>query len=293
MNKYLIFRTDRVGDFLVSIILITSIKRNDPTSHITVVTSDKNYDYVNSFKSVDSTILLKKGIFSKIKLFLLLNKNFYHSIIISDKKNRSKIFSFFLKSNIKIFLKKNKDIPKIDEIKEILKKLSFDFNNLDLNTLSGRNYKNSKLNNYILIHFDEKWVHDEYILNYIKIEPGINDFEDFLNLLFIKFKKKIIISTGIKTPFLLTNFFKYNNNYNIKLIEKSTLFELETIIRNASLLISCHGSVSHIAAASNIPQIDIIDKSYDYAKWTNHFRNYKFVYRKSFVLLTKDIINLI
>lgn len=293
MNKYLIFRTDRVGDFLVSIILITSIKRNDPTSHITVVTSDKNYDYVNSFKSVDSTILLKKGIFSKIKLFLLLNKNFYHSIIISDKKNRSKIFSFFLKSNIKIFLKKNKDIPKIDEIKEILKKLSFDFNNLDLNTLSGRNYKNSKLNNYILIHFDEKWVHDEYILNYIKIEPGINDFEDFLNLLCIKFKKKIIISTGIKTPFLLTNFFKYNNNYNIKLIEKSTLFELETIIRNASLLISCHGSVSHIAAASNIPQIDIIDKSYDYAKWTNHFRNYKFVYRKSFVLLTKDIINLI
>ena len=53
MNKYLIFRTDRIGDFLVTAILINCIKDNDVNAHITIVASSKNYDYIKSFKSVD------------------------------------------------------------------------------------------------------------------------------------------------------------------------------------------------------------------------------------------------
>ena len=102
-----------------------------------------------------------------------------------------------------------------------------------------------------------------------------------------------MISTGVKTPFFLKLFIKDNYNKKVKLIENSTFFELESIVHNASLIISCHGSISHIAAANNIPQIDIIDKSYDYNKWTDHFRNYKFVYRKNFLLLSNDIMKLL
>ena len=36
MSNYLFFRTDRIGDFLVSAILINSIKRNDLNSMIYV-----------------------------------------------------------------------------------------------------------------------------------------------------------------------------------------------------------------------------------------------------------------
>ena len=39
MNKYIFFRTDRIGDFLLSAVLIKAIKRNDTYSHITVVGS--------------------------------------------------------------------------------------------------------------------------------------------------------------------------------------------------------------------------------------------------------------
>ena len=46
MNKYLFFRTDRIGDFLLSAVLLRSIKRNDKSSHITIVASEKNYDYI-------------------------------------------------------------------------------------------------------------------------------------------------------------------------------------------------------------------------------------------------------
>ena len=37
MSKYLIFRTDKIGDFLLTAILIKSIKRNDPKSKIIVI----------------------------------------------------------------------------------------------------------------------------------------------------------------------------------------------------------------------------------------------------------------
>ena len=79
MNKYLIFRTDRIGDFLLSLILIKSIKRNDPNSHITLVSSEKNYEYIKSFKEVNNVILLKKNFFSKFKTFFLLNKSYLYT----------------------------------------------------------------------------------------------------------------------------------------------------------------------------------------------------------------------
>ena len=46
MKKYLIFRTDRVGDFIVTSILLKKIKKNDPKSYINVVCSINNYNYI-------------------------------------------------------------------------------------------------------------------------------------------------------------------------------------------------------------------------------------------------------
>ena len=66
MNTYLIFRTDKIGDFLLSTILINSIKRNDPDSHITIVSSKKNYDYIKSFNFVNEVITLENSLFNKI-----------------------------------------------------------------------------------------------------------------------------------------------------------------------------------------------------------------------------------
>ena len=52
MNSVLLFRTDRVGDFLLSLWLIKIIKKNYPKSKITVVASKGNYEYIKSFKEV-------------------------------------------------------------------------------------------------------------------------------------------------------------------------------------------------------------------------------------------------
>ena len=71
MNKYLIFRTDRVGDFLLTSILINSIKRNDPYSHISIVASEKNYNYIKTFTNINEIFLLKNKFTNKLKCCLL------------------------------------------------------------------------------------------------------------------------------------------------------------------------------------------------------------------------------
>ena len=71
---------------------------------------------------------------------------------------------------------------------------------------------------------------------------------------------------------------------NIIFIDQINFLDLELITSRSDLLIGCHGALSHVAAAYNIKQLDIIEetKSSFYHKWTKHFRNYNPIYRKKF-----------
>ena len=44
--NYLIFRTDRIGDFLITSSLIKAIKRKDAKSKIYIVASNKNNEFI-------------------------------------------------------------------------------------------------------------------------------------------------------------------------------------------------------------------------------------------------------
>ena len=297
MNKYLIFRTDRIGDFLLTAILINSIKRNDPYSHITVVSSKKNYAYIQSFKSVDEVILLEKNLFKKIRLILRLRSLYYNFIIIHDLKNRSSLISFFLKYGLKIKLNKNLNISYIDNIKLILSMIDFNFQESDLNTLKHRDYKSFKYlnNDFILFHFDEKWIYNDYISEYKNIEPTKNDLILFINALLLTSNKKVVITTGMNCPSILNDISENDFQTGVKIYKKLSFLDLENLISKCKLLISCHGSVSHVASAHQIKQIDIIDKNKlnFYSKWTFHFRNYSLLHRKKFSELSEEITQLL
>lgn len=290
MNNYLIFRTDRIGDFFISSILIRSIIKNDPKANIIIVASDKNYSYIKQCDYVNQVYLLKNNFLNKFLLIFKLWKKTFHSIIIHDDKNRSKLISFFLSSKNKINIKEINHLSHIDIIKEILKKFNFNFLNESLDILD---YKKDQINNddFIQLHFDEKWIHNDYIDKYIKIEPTVKELHTFIKSVIKKTGKKLKITTGIKTPSLLKLINKLPNNEMYQIYENLSFLELEKITLNSSLLISCHGSISHIASAINIKQIDIIDNSYGYNMWTKHFRNYVYLYRKNFKDLSDDILN--
>ena len=297
MNKYLIFRTDRIGDFLLTAILINSIKRNEPNSIITVVSSEKNYNYIKSFNFVDEVILLKNNFFDKIMLIKKLRKTYYEFVILHDSKNRSSRISSFLKFGLKIKPNSNSNISYIEIIKRILSELNFNFIDLDLNTLKQRIYNSLDYSNrdFILFHFDEKWIYSDYISEYTNIEPSKDALISFINLLLITSNKELIITTGMNCPNILNDILDNNLDSRIKIYKKLEFLDLENLISKCKLLVSCHGSVSHVAAAHQIKQIDIIEekKLNFYSKWNAHFRNYTPIYRKKFSELTKEIIQLL
>ena len=103
MKKYLIFRTDRVGDFIVTSILLKKIKKNDPKSYINVVCSINNYNYIKQLSFIDNAILYPNTFFQKINFYFLLFRLNFDCILSLDGKKRSILNTIFLKSNLKIF----------------------------------------------------------------------------------------------------------------------------------------------------------------------------------------------
>lgn len=289
-NNYLIFRTDRIGDFLVTAILIRCIKQNDPSSSIILITSKKNYFYAKDFPYIDDIILLKNSFYSKFKIILKLRKLKYKNIIIHDNKNRSKIISLFLKFKNKIVINNQDQFSHIDIIKDILKKLNFSFFENSLNILDHNKNENLKDNNILQLHFDEKWIHNCYIKKFVNIEPTEIELIDFINKIQAKTDKKIIITSGNILPKVLENIIQNISTSKVKIYKDLSFVDLEKVTSKSKVLISCHGAISHIAAAYKIKQVDIIDRSYNYKRWTDHFRNYNFIYRKKFNELTKEIL---
>ena len=122
-----------------------------------------------------------------------------------------------------------------------------------------------------------------------------NEFISFIDLLLIKTNKKLVITTGICCPNIINDIINIGLNSRVKVYKKLNFLDLECLISKSKLLISCHGSVSHVAAAHEIKQIDIIEEKQSnfYSKWTHHFRNYHSVHRKPFDKLSADIIELL
>ena len=290
MNKYLIFRTDRIGDYLLTAVLIASIKENDPTANITIIASKKNYDYIRNHNLSDEVFLLKENFFERCKLIIKLIKEKFYAIILHDNKKRSRFISFFLKSKNKIFPQDDLNLSHFEVIQEILKQLNFNFHVASLDILKDKQRGNFNIKNYILLHFDEKWIYKDYIKKFINIEPTVDQLANFFDKIIVKTNKKLVITSGLKMPSLLNDILKKNLNKNIFFFKDLNFLKLEEIIINSDIMISCHGSVSHIASAKNIKQIDIIDRSYPYSRWTHHFRNYNSIFRTSFDELSKRII---
>ncbi|MDC0343947.1 hypothetical protein OAM66_00395 [Pelagibacteraceae bacterium] len=332
MNKYIFFRTDRIGDFLVSSILFKAIKRNDPNSHITIIASEKNYEYIKTLSFVDKVINYPSNILNKLKFFLSIRNNKYYLIGALDGKKRSIYFSLLLKSKFKFLITTKKIYKKIfknvftsiiysldaenkiDEIKYFLNKINFNLNTNDFNIFDKEvlntdisDFNCLKKKNFILFHFDEKWIFNSYIKEYTKIEPSINELFNFLKSMIKKTNKNIVVTTGVSTSKIITDLKKNLNkitenlheltheNKKIFLVIEPTFFSLKYLINKSELLITCHGAPSHVASSLNRYFIDIFEgrlKSF-YFRWNSHFKNCHNLHREDFSVLSKNIIKLL
>ena len=314
MNKILVFRTDRIGDFLISTPIFSSLKRNFKNCKIDIVCSNLNYDYVNSFNFFNKVFLYPDNFLNKLSFYLNLNN--YDHILVLDGKKRSIYTSIFKRSTIKTLFTPSSsikylfkyffnnvyfidyNIPKIDLIKNFLSNINCDYNSIDINFLL--NYENEKYlkyekldSEYVILNFDEKWIFKNYIKTYKKIEPTFKQLINFLSIL-SQNNKLVIVNSFFENPLLeelkINNYFQQNKNVVIK--DKIDIFEFQFLIKHSNCLISCHGAPSHIASNYDIKVIDIIDNSEInfFSSYNHHFKNKVQIVRDDFINLSRKII---
>ena len=328
MAKFLIFRTDRIGDFITSQLVTNSISEVSKKNQVDVVASRYNSKYIKNFKYLNRIFIFDKSqnkILDFFNLFLQIKNKNYDYLIVLDGKRRSFLSGIFINSKIKIcFLKDfypkflisifyNKYI-KNTETNTQYKNFQILINYLDIKSPKHINYyknynfaKNKfKLHKpYIHLHLDEKWFKDYYFhdFDYMNLKPDSIYF--FLKSLIKKFKCNIIITQGFKKVKIMNEFKnKYFKNTkdphikilkkNVKFIEQSSFRDLENIVLNSKILICCEGAISHVSHSLNKQTIALIQKDRLISTnfWIGHMNNIKTVFRNDIKQVTKDILKL-
>ena len=325
-KKILLYRTDRIGDFLLTCPTIKTIKEFYPDSDLSIITSEKNYSYIQTFDFFKHVYKFpKKNFFDKIKFFYFLSKKNYDYIFIFDGKDRSILMSCFLQSKnkfAKIVNKNQSYICKLFNIKFAYDIFGKELNELHQNLLDYANinknisnfdYLTHKKDNnfaskipfdkFILIHLDEKWFSSTYIKSYKEINPSYEQFSNFIK--FLSEKDNIVITTGLITNPIIERLlldsknqidqkiFLFNIKENIIIIDKPTFLDLESLLRKTKVLITCHGALTHAAASFKIKIIDLVEETSDklVQRYSLYIKNYYKLYRENFKSLTQKLYN--
>ena len=328
MAKFLIFRTDRIGDFITSQLVTNSISEVSKKNQIDVVASRYNSKYIKNFKYINRIFIFDKTqnkILDFFNLFLQIKNKNYDYLIVLDGKRRSFLSGIFINSKIKICFLKD-FYPKLlislfyhkyiknTETNTQYKNFQILINYLDIKSPKNINYyKNYNFAKkkfilhkpYVHLHLDEKWFKDYYFhdFDYMNLKP--DSIYSFLKFLIKKFKCNIIITQGFKKVGIMNEFkTKYFKNIkdphitiskkNVKFIEKSSFRDLENIVLNSKILICCEGAISHVSHSLNKKTIALIQKDRLISTnfWIGHMNNIRTVFRNDIKQVTKDILKL-
>ena len=326
--KTLIFRTDRIGDFIISCPFILSYKKKYKDNKIVVISSEYNFNYIKNFEFVEKIYPLKNEIkfFKKllvlIKMIKLLRQFNFSEIIVLDGKKRSFFISLFLKGKKSILLQSKglEMLSKIFKYKSVinyelqnqLKNFSFlasklNFN-IDMNKIDiYKNYSFNKTYNidrkYILIHLDEKWFQKLYYKDFTDINPSKDELFNLIDNIkkINNFSHDIVITTGSKKLDIINeiiNNFKntekniYTKKFDeisVKLMVNTSFNELEFIVKESSFLICCEGGVSHASNGFNVKTLAFYQKNrLQHTKYWTGHMDNLFLYERKNI---KNIIN--
>lgn len=106
MKRFIFYRNDRLGDFIIITSIINKIKEVYKKSHITVVCSPKNYDLIKSYPIVDKIFIYDKRetFLKRLSIFFRIIKYKYYATFAIDGKSFSYICNFFTQSTYKLGL---------------------------------------------------------------------------------------------------------------------------------------------------------------------------------------------
>ena len=298
--RSLIFRTDRLGDFIISCPFIISYKKKFPETNISIVSSEYNSNYINNFSFIDDVVPLRlkinflRKLYYLFQMILILRKKKYQNIIVLDGKKRSFFISLFLKGDKSILLQ-SKQLVLFSKIFNYKRVINYEIQNQikNFSYLAGllnfnmdlkdiKIYKNYKLikkfdlpNKYIIIHLDEKWYKELYYNDFTDINPTSKQINSFVKKILHTTDNnfEVVITSGSKKIAHLETFLsdfnkpvnniytKQVNNVCVRFIKNTTFNDLENLVKYSSFLVCCEGGISHVSHNFNIPTIAFYEKN--------------------------------
>ena len=307
MKKILVFKSDRIGDLINISSVIYNLKKNFPSSEITMVCSTYNSSIAKYYPDLQNIIIFDKSFFKfSLKYFKKLYLTKYDLLLQLDGKKSSYFCSSIVNSNIKaglIFVKNKMILNNLSIVKrpnfliskfftylepciedyQISNNKNYHYLNLYLNILKRINLKiysknhylpyneinNQKFKNYLHIHIDEKWKKFDNIF-YVNFVDKINNLSN---------TNKIIITSnfnGNKFYFNIMDKFKSNDNFLFK--DKVSIEDLLNIVFYSQTVLSSHsGFIVHAAAAFQKNIIDLVPENInnELDRWVPYNISYK------------------
>ena len=339
MKDFLIFRTDRLGDFIIHSRPISELKKKFPDCRITVVCSDLNKKIISKFSYIDNVIIFNKSdsLHIKFKTFIkIISINYFASFVLDgknfsylcnmfirsktkvgiiykstfsifsfklDRIKPSSIYNYFFFDKVELFTSK-KSLKKEEHLPKIYINLFSDFISSDITVYSKYSFEAQdasnllysqiqtalKINDFIILHFDEKWVD--------LLSENNNLFNEIVN--FQKYNNLRIIITSYNNNFDYYKVLKSNFDYhdcfaltdsnklskfdisNILILDNLEIFLFERFIKNSKANISCHsGFIAQVCGSNNGNIIDIINNEDEilYSCWKPKKTFHKFIYK--------------
>ena len=106
MKKILIFKKDRIGDFLNISPILYNLKHNFPEAHITIVCSSYNYSIAKHYTFINKFLIFKySALFFLIKNYSSFFFNKYDLILQLDSKNSSYLSAALIRAHKKASIK--------------------------------------------------------------------------------------------------------------------------------------------------------------------------------------------
>ena len=272
-KNIIIFRTDRLGDFIIHSRPILELKKKFPNSNIILVCSEINKKIIDNYDFIDKTIIYDKSynFLKKIKIFFhIINKIYFLSLVLDGKK-----FSYFCN----IFIKSKHKLG-------IVYKYYLNFFNFKINCL-----KPSRFYNFFFFNKYEIFTSRRFL---IKSENLCQKYIDLLSQfnLGITNKDGYIFPNNSKK--ILNQFNKLRIKFNIKKyiiihfdekwidvknIEKDLIHNLVQLQKKSKLKIILTGY------NNNFEYFKILKKFFYYFDFKNFIFLIKSSYNKKIIIL--------
>jgi heptosyltransferase-2 len=281
IKKILAIRTDRLGEFILTLPAIHAIKAKFPNAHLALMLNPYNIEIVEGNPDIDEIIKYSedefRGLRGTLRLAQEIKKCKFDAVVIFNPKQKFNLATFLARVPVRVGYDRkwgfllNRKIP---DLKFLGIKHEIEYN-FDLVKLIGIDCQKQIFPialASIKDHAAEQFLCKVGIsdtLSLIAIHPwASNPLKEWPHISFIELSRKIIDELGFKVVIIAgedaigrtDNFVKQLNRKVINLAGQTTLKELATILSRVRLLITNDSGPMHVAASQNVPVVALFRK---------------------------------